>query len=105
MTRTPKARGQPHFPRLFHGLAKIWSCFRHRRWLLRGRAVGWGDSHVEAQDLVQQAALAEAASGRYPSLSAIPVRALSPASGRRPTGALTETPELIFQDQCVDMRA
>jgi hypothetical protein len=48
MTQPAKAWNWPDFPRLFHGLAKIWSRVRHRRGLLRGRAVGWGDSHDEA---------------------------------------------------------
>ena len=61
MTQTAKARNKPGFRGLFHRLAKIWSCIRHRPRLLRAWAVGRDDSHDHAQDLVQQAPVAEAA--------------------------------------------
>ena len=103
MTPTRPQPANPGFHGLFHRLAKIWSSFRHGPGILRGRALGRDDSHVQAQVLAQQAALAEAAQGRYPRLHAFPVRAFGPPPGCGANRALTAASELIFQDQRVDM--
>ena len=104
MTQTLEARGNPDFAGLFHGLAKRWSRFRHRRGVPEGRAIGWGDSYGQVQVLAQQAPLAKAASGRYPRLHALPVRALGPAPGEHATEVRVALPQRTVHGRTLFVR-